>query len=132
MNMTEFEEFCKENDCLKEANEGLENIYQVIDENYPSVDCNVIDDFNNGIISIGHLEEMHDIHYCNSCYTHYGYCRMNRPHNTDDCKLTLPNDVLEKASKELDKTGDCYGVYKYVCKDILIFFRTPFVRCNEY
>ena len=130
--MTEFENFCKENNCLEKANETLVDIYQQIDEYYPSVDCNVIDDFNNGIITIGHLEDIHDIHYCNSCYNHYGYCRMGRPQNTDPCTLTLPNDVLEKASKELDKYGDYVGIYKYVCKDILIFFRTPFIRCNEY
>ena len=45
MNMTEFEEFCKENNCLKEANESLVNIYQTIDENYIGIDCNVIDEF---------------------------------------------------------------------------------------
>ena len=130
MNMTEFENFCKENNCLEKANETLVNIYQEIDEYYPSVDCNVLDDFNNGIITIGHLEDIHDIHFCNTCYEHYGYCRMDRPNNTDDC--TLPHPNLEKASKELDDTGDYVGIYKYVCKDILIFFRTPFVRCNEY
>lgn len=132
MNKNEFENFCKENNCLEKANETLVNIYQEIDEYYPSVDCNILDDFNNGIITIGHLIDIHDIHFCNTCYNHYGYCRFDRPHNTNPCTLTLPKDVLEKASKELDETGDYVGIYKYVCKDILIFFRTPFVRCNEY
>lgn len=130
--MIEFEEFCKQNNCIKEANQTLVNIYQEIDEYYPSVDCNVINDFNNNIISIGHLEDMNDVHYCNSCYEHYGYCRMDRPNNTDDCTFTLPNDVLEKVSKELDENGDSYGFYKHICKDIVLYFRTPFVRCNEY
>ena len=132
MNMTEFKAFCKENNCTQKANEILIDIYQTTDEYYPSVNCNVIDDFNNDIISIGHLEDMDDMHYCNSCYKHYGYCRMDRPNNTEPCKFTLEDPILEKASKELDKTGDYLGVYRYVCKDILIFFRTPFVRCNEY
>ena len=105
MNMTEFEEFCKQNNCLKEANQTLVNIYQEIDEYYPSVDCNVINDFNNDIISIGHLEDMNDIHYCNSCYDNYGYCRMNRPNNTDDCTIPVINENGNVCLVELGYTN---------------------------
>ena len=128
----DFVKFCKDNHCLNEAYETLKDIYNNLEDFYTMMDFNVVRDFNDNLIKIGHIEDMSDIHVCNTCYDHYGYCRMDRPHNTDPCTFTLPKDVLEKSSKELDETGDCHGFYKHVCRDIMVYFRTPFVRDDEF
>ena len=126
----DFVKFCKDNHCLNEAYETLKDIYNNLEDFYTIVEFNVVRDFNDNLIKIGHIEDMSDIHLCNTCYDHYGHCKNKGTKGI--CTQPISDEVLKIACETLDETGDCHGFYKHVCRDIMVYFRTPFVRDDEF
>ena len=109
--------FCKENDCLMSAFNVLYDVYN--DKDY----LNLFEDFEENKIVIGHIEDLADIHLCNTCYDVHDCCRWKKSGHNEVCKYEIEEEIYEKACTTLDKTGDDCNYYRYIgVKDIIISF----------
>lgn len=109
--------FCEENNCMLEAFNILYDVYN--DKDY----LNIFEDFEENNISIGHIEDVHDIHLCNTCYDAHEYCRWKKSGRDGVCKFKIEEEIYEKACTTLDKSCDDCNYYRHIgVKDIIIKF----------
>ena len=108
--------FCKENNCLMEAFNILYDEYN--NKTY----LNIFEDFEENNISIGHIEDLADIHLCNTCYEAHDCCKC-KSGNNEDCKCEIEEEIYEKACTTIDKTCGGCTYYRYTgVEDIIINF----------
>ena len=120
---SEMLKFCQENNCTQEAKNIITQVYDELDKEDREKDEVIVH-------SIDHIVEKADFLVCDTCYEHHNGCRNKE--NILPCPCELGEDVLKKACLDLEESYSPSGFYRYVCKDIVLYFRTPFVRDYEY